>query len=84
MSRKLLKTEEKMNRSDAAAKLHNLADKINEGKLKLSNGKDNVELIPANRLEFELEVEEETSGETSIEIELEWQEGSDEETLEIE
>jgi amphi-Trp domain-containing protein len=72
MSRKLLKTETKLSREKASEKLHDLADKIGEGKVKLEAGQDSVELKPADQVEFELDVEEESDGEMSIEMELEW------------
>lgn len=77
MSRKLLKTEEMMDRSEAAEKLHSLADKIAEGKVELSAGENSVELRPAEKVEFELEVEEEADGEMSIEVEIEWSDKED-------
>jgi amphi-Trp domain-containing protein len=72
MSRKLLKTETKLSREKASEKLHDLADKIGEGKVKLEAGQDSIELKPADQVEFELDVEEESDGEMSIEMELEW------------
>lgn len=72
MSRKLLKTTNKMAREDAAEKLHNLADKMGEGQVELKAGNDSVTLQPADRVEFELDVEEEEDGDISIEIEVEW------------
>ncbi len=83
MSRKLLRTESIMSREDAAQKIHDLADKIGDGKVELKSGDDSIELTPSDRVEFELEVEEETDGDISIEMEVEWSEESQGEDLEI-
>lgn len=83
MSRKLLRTESMMKKEDAAEKLHNLADKISDGKVELKAGQDSIELTPAERVEFELDVEEEEDGDISIEIEVEWTKDSREANLEI-
>jgi amphi-Trp domain-containing protein len=83
MSRKLLKTTEKMSREDAAEKLHSLADKIGEGQVELKSGNDSVSLQPGKHVEFELDVEEEEDGDISIEIEVEWPEAGNGENLEI-
>lgn len=83
MSRKLLKTTNKMNREDAGEKLHNLADKISEGRVELKAGNDSVSLQPADQVEFELDVEKEDDGDISIEIELEWPETGNNQELEI-
>ena len=83
MSRKLLQTETVMSREDAAEKLHNLADKISEGRVELETGDNSVELHPAERLEFELDVEEESDGDISIEVEIEWSKEQKEEKVEI-
>ena len=83
MSKKLLKTTKKMSRKDAAEKLHSLADKIGEGEVKLRAGNDSVNLTPGNQIEFELDVEKEQDGDTSIEIEIEWPEKGTNEEIEI-
>jgi amphi-Trp domain-containing protein len=83
MSRKLLKTETKLSREKASEKLHDLADKIGEGKVKLESGQDSIELKPADQVEFELDVEEESDGEISIEIELEWPKNAQKGDVEI-
>ena len=83
MSRKLLRTESIMNKKDAAEKLHDLADKIGDGKVELKAGEENIELTPSDQVEFEIEVEEETDGDISIEIEVEWSKDSQDEELEI-
>lgn len=83
MSRKLLQTEKSMSREEASEKLHELADKVAEGRVELSSGQDTVELTPADNLEFELEVEEEQDGDVSIEVELEWSDETSDSDLEI-
>ena len=83
MARKLLRTESMMGRDEAAEKLHELADKIGDGKVELKAGEDSIELTPSERVEFEIEVEEETDGDISIEVEVEWAKDSQNEGLEI-
>lgn len=83
MSKKLLRTEQRMDRKDAAEKLHNLADKLGEGSIELKAGDNSVTLQPANDLEFELDVEKESDGDMSLEIELEWSETTEENSVEI-
>lgn len=65
-----------MSREEAAEKIHDLADKISEGEVELKSGKDSVDLQISDKVEFELDVEEENDGETSIEIEIEWKKDS--------
>lgn len=72
-----------MSREDAAQKLHDLADKIGDGRVELKGGQDSVELTPSDQVEFEIEVEEETDGDISIEMEVEWSEESQGDDLEI-
>lgn len=72
-----------MSKEDAAGKLHDLADKIGDGKVSLRSGEESIELRPADQLEFEIEVEEEKDGDISIEVEVEWSEESQGEDLEI-
>ena len=75
----LFKSEERKSRDDVVQVLRLLADKIESGKLNLSNAGGSVELeLPAN-LTLEIKVEEETKHRTkrSLEIELEWTEGED-------
>lgn len=83
MSRKLLKTTNKMSRREAGEKLHSLADKISEGQVELKSGNDSVTLQPADQVEFELDVEKEEDGDISIEIEVEWPEKGSSGDIEI-
>lgn len=83
MSQKLLRTERNISREDATEKLHDLADKIGEGKIELKVGNDSIELHPADKVEFELDVEEESDGDLSVEIDIEWPKEKEEKELEI-
>lgn len=83
MTEKLLKTESKMSRTEAAEKLHEIADKVGEGKIELSSGNDSVSLTPADNVEFQIEVEEEKDGDLSIEVEIEWNDQETNEKVEI-
>lgn len=83
MSQKLLQTKTMMDRESAAEKLHNLADKIGEGRIELKSESESVVLEPADKVEFELEVEEESDGDLSIEIEVEWSQDHAENDVEI-
>lgn len=83
MSRKLLKTESKMSREKASQKLHDLADKVNEGQVELKSGNDSLKLNPAENVEFELQVEEESDGDISIEVEIEWPKNAENTEVEI-
>ncbi|QGA80489.1 amphi-Trp domain-containing protein [Candidatus Nanohalobium constans] len=83
MERKLLNSTKKMSRKEAGEKLHNLADSIAEGYVKLKSGENSVDLQPGEQVEFELEVEKEEDGDTSIEIEVEWPETEKTENIEI-
>ena len=74
MSKKLLKTNEKISRKDASEKIRSIADKIADGRVELSSDNDSVTLEPSSQVEFELQVEEEKDGDLSIEIEVEWSE----------
>lgn len=83
MVNKLIKIEKRMNRGEAANKMRDIADKIEEGELNLSSGNDSVELRPSELVEFELEVEEEQDGDLSLEMEIEWSKDDAEDELEI-
>jgi amphi-Trp domain-containing protein len=72
-----------MSREEAAQRIRDLADKIGDGKVKLKSGDDSIELTPSERAEFELEVDEETDGDISIEMEIEWAEERQGEELEL-
>ncbi len=78
----LFETENAENRSDIAAYLRTVADKLDSGEpIALSAGSQSVTLDPPTRPVFEVKAERETSSsgrsELSIEFELEWKEGED-------
>lgn len=71
----LFKTEEKMATSEAAAFLRTLADKVEKGKVKLSQGKREVVLKVPSRVELEVKAEKEEGKRKTkkkIEVEIEW------------
>ncbi len=77
----LFKSEEKKSISEVAAILRQIADKVERGEVVLTRGSEEVRLkIPSN-VTLELKVEEETKRVTkkSLEIEIEWPEGADDE-----
>lgn len=78
----LFKSEEKKSAADAAATLRVIADKIETGLITLTSATSEVALdIPQNvTLEIKAEEEESRSGmKRSLEIELEWKEGGNDE-----
>lgn len=71
----LIKNEEKMSRQEAVKMLRNIADKLEEGKITLSQGNKEVELIIPKRVEVEIKAEEEIKKRKTtkkLEIEIEW------------
>ena len=79
----LFKFEQRMDRSEIADYLRTVADTLEaDDSLTLEAGDDSVTLSPPARPEFEVKAERETSSsggpaELSIEFELEWNEGED-------
>lgn len=74
--------EADQSRSDVASYLRTVADKLDGGgPITLEAGADAVTLDPPNTVEFEVKAEREgpadAAGELSIELELEWPEGSE-------
>ena len=86
----LFETETRKSRSEMAAYLRNVADKLDEdGGVSLSAGGQSVDLTVPDAAEFEVKVERETpsgggAGELSLEMEIEWDENSDDGSLTIE
>jgi amphi-Trp domain-containing protein len=84
----LFKTEKKMSSAEISEYLKMIANKFEtEDTINLKSGDQKVELEPQGEKEFEVKVERETSSsgdETSLELEIEWKEGSDNSHLEIE
>ena len=71
----LFKSEEKMSNSEAAALLRSLADKIETGKVVLSQGDKEVRLKVPERVEVEIKAEKEAGKNTTkkkVEVEIEW------------
>lgn len=79
----LFKSESSQNRSEIAAYLRTVADKLDAGEsVKLSAGDQSVTLDVPPTPTFEVKAERETSSsggpaELSVEFELEWDEGAD-------
>ncbi len=75
----LFKNEEKKTRNEVVEILKTIVDKIERGKIALSNNTGSVELDLPQNLTLEIKVEEETKRKTkrSLEIELEWIVGGD-------
>lgn len=76
----LFKMEEKMNRSDAAELLRQIAKKIDGGKVLLQQGSKNVKLKIPGQVELEIKAEKEVGRRKTkkkIEVEIEWLVGAD-------
>jgi amphi-Trp domain-containing protein len=76
----LFSSEEKINSQQAAAFLHQLADKIAERQVVLRQGDNELVLVLPDQLVLELKVEEELKSgreKRTLEIELEWFEGGE-------
>ena len=73
---KLFKSEERKNRTEVSAFLHQLADKINEGKVVLRQGKEELTLAMPHNLILEIQVEDEDKKrkgiQHSLEVEIKW------------
>lgn len=75
----LFKSEEKMSHVQAADLLRTLADKVEKGKVTLTQGTKETRLKIPNRVEVEIKAEKETGKKRvkkKIEVEIEWQVGS--------
>lgn len=71
----LFKSEEKMSAGEAAKLLRTLADKLEKGKIILSQGKKEVELKIPERVEVEVKAEKESGKNKTkkkVEVEIEW------------
>lgn len=77
----LFKSEERKSRTDISAFLHHLADKVAEGEVILSKGKEELSLDLPQAMVLEVKVEEEKKRrkgkEHSLEIELKWYDNMD-------
>ena len=87
MERVILKSEEKMSRSEIVKFLTEIAQKIDKGNVKLIQGEESVELSIPEKLTLEIKVEEKIKQNNpkkiQLEIELEWSEGVKEETIKL-
>ena len=70
----LFESEEKKTRSDAAAVLRKIAEKVESGTVSLQKGDNTFDIDFPPNLKLEIKVEEESGKTTkrSFEIELEW------------
>ena len=73
---RLFKSEERMNRSDVSAFLHQLADKLAEGNIVLRQGGEEISLALPHNLVLEVQVEDEDKKakgvQHSLELEIKW------------
>ncbi len=76
----LFKSEERMERQSVAEFLHQLADKLAQGRVILRQGDQEVILDIPNKVVLELKADEEAKKrktQRSLEVEIEWIEGDD-------
>ena len=73
---RLFKTEERKTRSDVSNFLHQLADKVSNGQVVLSQGSEEITLQLPHNLILEIQVEDEEKGtkgiQHSLEVEIKW------------
>lgn len=73
---RLFKSEERKNRSEVSAFLHQLADKVGAGQVILRQGQEEVALDLPHNLILEIQVEDEDKKrkgiQHSLEIEIKW------------
>lgn len=82
MEKVLFKSEERKQTSEVASILRTVADKIESGRITLSQGEEEINLTIPGAVTLEIKVEEETKTgkdtlKKSLEIELEWYEGEE-------
>ncbi|MGD1994374.1 MAG: amphi-Trp domain-containing protein [Anaerolineae bacterium] len=84
---RLFESEERKNRSDLSAFLHQLADKISEGQVILRQGQEEIVLQLPHSLILEVQVEDEDKGTSgiqhSLEVEIKWFDDEQEGPLEL-
>lgn len=77
----LFSSKEMKSRSEVTAILRELADRIDEGKVTLSQGRDEISLALPQRIKLEVKVEDEEKRrkgtQHSLEVELKWFDGQD-------
>ena len=73
---RLFKSQERKNRADVSSFLHQLADKISNGSVVLSQGIEEITLQLPQNLILEVQVEDEEKGtkgiQHSLEVEIKW------------
>jgi amphi-Trp domain-containing protein len=76
---RLFKSEEKKNRAEVSSFLHQLADKVGEGRVVLRQGQEELPLEIPQNLILEIQVEDEDKKrkgiQHSLEIEIKWFDG---------
>ena len=84
---KLFKSKERKSRSEVSAFLHQLADKVAEGKVVLRQGNEEINLSLPDHLILELQVEDEDKKrkgvEHSLEVEIKWYDNDQSGPLEL-
>ena len=79
--RRLFKSEERMGRADTSQFLHQIADKLAEGRVLLRRGSEEIVLDIPQNLVLEIQVEDEDKKskgiQHSLEIEIKWYDGDD-------
>jgi amphi-Trp domain-containing protein len=79
----LFKSEEYKTSKEAAKILRQIADKVEQRKLTLKKGSEEISIDIPENVELEIKVDEKRKGgvKKSLEIEIEWKEGKNKETL---
>jgi len=84
---RLFKSEERKSRPDLSTFLHQLADKISEGRVVLRQGQEEIKLQLPHSLILEVQVEDEDKGakgiQHSLEVEIKWFDDDQEGPLEL-
>lgn len=84
---RLFKSQERKSRTDVSDFLHQLADKISEGKVILSQDAENIALEFPQNLIIEIQVEDEEKGtkgvQHSLEVEIKWFDNEQSGSLEL-
>lgn len=77
----LFSSEEQTDRASVATFLHELADKVADGRVRFRRESQTIEVEIPTTVTFEVELEQEWEDgvvERSLEIEIEWREGGEE------
>jgi len=79
---RLFKSEERKDRSEVSRFLHHLADKVAEGDVVLSHGREELSLSLPSNVILEVQAEDEEKGargtQHSLEVEIKWFDEGDE------